>query len=705
MGETISDFSPAKDPQPTGQVRQPISGTYVGQRGAYRLELRLDLREPSSQSLYQPLNLASGDLFRDVGGGEWEYRSSFLVGHPYVKWGTDEVAVTGSMVYYRKLQLAPSASDAVTTEILRVTIPVQNIHEPPAAATVQITHWGTYKTIFLCDRVSAFLRTIDLEIDRIAGTELPRPFNTHTVATRPADLPAWDLDISRAYQDAGVDMRIVADQDVFAPTEAGTDLKWDEAELHNAMEHHFSQWRDAPQWKLYLLIATHFKLYPQYLVTGIMYDSETHDPNDVYPRQGAAAFYSTMKMAEVWGNLPQAEFDRNYLRTCVHELGHALNMLHSFDKDRPDSLSWMNYPWRYPYGYNLPPAWNGTDQFWQNCRFEFDPEELRHLRHHAWMEVIPGGAAFGALGHDVPVPTAALPQQLETAPVALYVRTRPERYVFHFAEPVTIELKLKNQTQAPMTVPDMLNPELGLLELYIRDPKGQVRPYQPLFKLCGEARTAELPPGEKLYESVFLAYGAGGFYFEEPGEYQIWALYGAGGLRLRSNVLRIRVAFPQTPGDEEMALWTFGREQGHVLYMGGAAHLQTGNDQLREVVERFPDTNLARYVHYCFGSSEARAFKDLVAGQVRPPQPEEAARELEQAVTLLPQTKQSALDNLTHGEAVDLLYDLYRQADQFEEAKSVLTQTARYFKRMEVKPAVVEDLRERAKAIRLKRER
>jgi len=699
MDEMFPDFAAVENMAPTEVVRQPISGTYVGQRGSTRLELRIDLRESNPLGLHRPLDLVSGDLFRDVGGGEWDYRYSFLVEHPYATWGTEEVIITGTMTPYRNMELGPATYEITTRQILRIAIPVHTIHEPPASAVVQITRWGTQRTTFLCDRTSAFFRSIDLEIDRISGTELPRTFRTDSVATRPPDLPSLELDIARAYQRAGVDMRVTSDSEVFEAIEAGADLTWTEDELHNAMQHHFSEWRDEPQWKLYLLIATHFKLYPQYLVTGIMYDSQYRDPNDLFPRQGAADFYATMQSPKVWGNLPSAEFDRNFLRTCVHELGHALNLLHSFDKDRPDSPSWMNYPWRYPYGYNLPAGWNGTQQFWQQCRFEFDAEELRHLRHHALMEVIPGGAAFGALGHDAPVPTAISPQQLESAPLALYLRTRPERYLFHFAEPVTVEIKLKNQSPAHTSVPDMLNPEFGLLELFIRDPRGQVRPYRPLFKLCGEARTVELAAGDKLYESVFLAFGAGGFYFEEPGEYQLWAVYGAGGLRLRSNALRIRVAFPQSPEDEEMALRTFGREQGHVLYMRGAEHLQDGNDQLREVTERFPTTHLSRYIHYCFGNSKAREFKNAITGEVRPPELKAAAKELETASTFLRATQQSALDNITHGRAVDLLYGVYRQMDRPQEAVSALAKTERYFRRMEVKPSVIQDIQFKIKAL------
>jgi hypothetical protein len=688
--------------QPSPEGYQPVSGTYAGQRGAYRLELRVDLSQ-DPEAPYQPLGLVSGDLFRDTGrdngGGKWDYRYSFIVEHPSVRWGRGEVAIVGDMTYYRHLEPSPDAHVPATRQTLNVLIPLALEQQAPLPATAHIVFWGMHKMTFLCEKVSDLFRTIDLEIDRITGTKLPRRFQTQTMADRPLDLPDLDLDIASAYQRAGIDMRIIADDEVFAPTEAGDDLKWDEGELHNAMEHHFSQWRDGSQWKLYLLIATHFRLYPEMLVTGVMYDNQYRDPGDAFPRQGGAAFFSSL--TRLWADVPPAEFDRNYLRTCVHELGHALNLLHSFDKDRPESASWMNYPWRYPYGYNLPPDWDGSRDFWRGFRFEFDAEELRHLRHHALMEVIPGGAAYGILGHDAPSPLVTAAYSEDHAPLTLQVRTRPERYLFHFAEPVTVEIKLKNHSKAAVTVPDMLSPEFGLLELLIRDPKGQVGAYRPLFRLDGEARMVELPPGGKLYESVFLAYGGDGFYFMEPGEYQIWAVYGAGGLRLQSNALRIRVAYPRTTEDEEMALWAFGRDQGHVLYMRGGDHLQAGQDQLDEVTERFPDTNLSRYIQYCLGLGQARTFKDVVRGVAREPQIEDAIERLERARAFSPRWEgHSSLDNIRHGRAANILSDLYARSGRPERAKSVLTQTAQYFTQMRVKPEVIQDFRVRAAALR-----
>ena len=697
MNTMFSDvLAVGENPQPGGGYR-PVSGTYTGQSGSDRLELRVDLSE-SSQNQYQPLNLVSGDFFQNMGGSEWDHRQSFAVEHPSIGWEPEQVTITGDMIYYRSTDLPSSGQEASTRHILKTVIPLTIVHQSPVPATVHVIRWGSHEATYLCEKTSDFLRTIELEIDRISGTQLPRTFQSHTLKERPQDLPPLDLSIAHAYRRAGVDMRLISDSEVFSPAEAGHDLKWDEDELHHAMETHFSQWRHEPQWKLYLLIATHHRLYPDRTITGIMYDSHYRDPNDPYPRQGVAAFYSSM--TSVWNHLSPEDFDRNYLRTCVHELGHALNLVHCFDQNRANSATWMNYPWRYPHGYNLPSGWDGTRDFWQDFRYEFDAEELHHLRHQALMDVIPGGTGFGSAGHDIAAPPAADPRQQQAEPIALYVRTRPERYLFDFAEPVTVELKLKNQTGTPVVVPDMLNPEFGMLELFIRDPRGQVRPFRPLFRLCGEVRRTELPPGGKLYESIFIAYGAGGFYFAEPGEYQMWAVYGASGLRIRSNVLRVRMAFPQGQDDEEMALWTFGRDQGHVLSMRGAEHLRGGNDQLREVTDRFPETRLSRYIHYCFGYNQAREFKDVVQGKIRQPQPEEAIQELEKARAFSPRwDRHSSLDNITHGRAVDLLSDLYRKTNQPKQARSVLTQTARYFTRMKVKPEVIEDMRARARSI------
>ncbi len=81
---------------------------------------------------------------------------------------------------------------------------------------------------------------------------------------------------------------------------------------------------------------------------GIMFDySGAQEPPQ---RQGFAVFRDHSWFNNLVVNpSSQTEHEamRKFLYTWVHEAGHAFNYLHSWDKSRPDSLSWVNYDWRY----------------------------------------------------------------------------------------------------------------------------------------------------------------------------------------------------------------------------------------------------------------------------------------------------------------------------------------------------------------------
>jgi hypothetical protein len=111
MDDLLPDLWPEPGAQPAEQVHQAISGAYVGQRNSYRLEIRIDVREQTPQALYRPLNLVSGDFYRDVGGGEWDYRYSFIVEHPSIKWDAEQVVIVGTMAFYRNMELTAAAQD------------------------------------------------------------------------------------------------------------------------------------------------------------------------------------------------------------------------------------------------------------------------------------------------------------------------------------------------------------------------------------------------------------------------------------------------------------------------------------------------------------------------------------------------------------------------------------------------------------------
>ena len=62
----------------------------------------------------------------------------------------------------------------------------------------------------------------------------------------------------------------------------------------------------------------------------------------------------------------------------MHELGHALNLAHTWLVGRPDTTSFMNYPQRYPHGTTFA---DRAHNYWKDFDYKFDPEEIFHLHH------------------------------------------------------------------------------------------------------------------------------------------------------------------------------------------------------------------------------------------------------------------------------------------------------------------------------------
>jgi hypothetical protein len=135
----------------------------------------------------------------------------------------------------------------------------------------------------------------------------------------PDDLQDRQLDYAGAFADAGINLSVSQFGDPVKIDASGLDGRWTDEELHAAMVANFAHHRDDPQWRLYLLFATE---YVNPGVLGIMFDSD-----DASPRQGSAVFANHPMLAG-----QGAARDRDYLFTVVHELGHAFNLLHSFQK-------------------------------------------------------------------------------------------------------------------------------------------------------------------------------------------------------------------------------------------------------------------------------------------------------------------------------------------------------------------------------------
>eukprot|EP01094_Clydonella_sp_ATCC50884_P020076 TRINITY_DN407_c0_g1_i1.p1 TRINITY_DN407_c0_g1~~TRINITY_DN407_c0_g1_i1.p1 ORF type:complete len:470 (+),score=86.89 TRINITY_DN407_c0_g1_i1:113-1522(+) len=216
---------------------------------------------------------------------------------------------------------------------------------------------------------------------------------------------------------------------------------WNQKRLHDAMTDSFANnVAGSPQWGIWVFFAGTIAEHedtdtvfapPRWVehdpapgLRGIMFDSIGQEH-----REGCAIFTSTFTATE------HANLENHLIRTAVHEIGHALNLAHSWQKElgvgwipRPEnednwpflsrflandtgSTSFMNYPWRYKPATG--PA--GKAAYWANYTKSFDPNEYLFLRHAPRPFVQPGNLAwFLAHGDQVERSVCAMREEEDT---------------------------------------------------------------------------------------------------------------------------------------------------------------------------------------------------------------------------------------------------------------------------------------------------
>ena len=566
-------------------IKKAVSGCYAGALGAFQVELRVDVDRS------RPMKRVSGDFYHTV-GKTTSYFGSFVVDSPVVTVSSSKVVVKGMGRY----------TFAAGAPVVQVTIPRVNILQPQAAATLQfLTVTNSPGASYHCPFSSLHFRTVRIETDSVSDLTTT-PFASYNTGSLPSGGSARNMSVVSAFGEAGIGMVPTAGNNVINIAEAQANATWSNAELHASMQTHFTLWSDVQQWCVWQLVAQQHD-YGTGLY-GIMFDQQGKQ------RQGCAVFHAGIGGAT-------AEQQRLQLYTYVHELGHCFNLLHSWQKslasppkpDRPDALSWMNYPWYYPKG--------GPAGFWSSFDFRFDDEELIHLRHGFRNDVIMGGNNFivgSSLGRDV----LADPISDESG-LVLGISTHQRS--FALGEPVVLELKLKATTTRGRRAHTWLHPDFGMVRVVISKPSGQVVAYEPMIDhLVGE-RQKMLGVDDEVRDSAYIGYGKGGFYFDQPGQYRVRAAYAAlDGSQVLSDILTIRVRYPVTRDEDTLADLFMGEDQGVLLYLQGSDNvsLRSGNDAFDEVIDRFGAHPLATYARMVKGINAARVFKTVNAGEGRP---------------------------------------------------------------------------------------
>ena len=489
-----------------------------------------------------------------------------------------------------------------------------------------------------------FYREVALEIDRIPTAYFPpTSMWVHDIprGQRPYYIENQEVNIEALYQKAGIRIKVnESHEDLKVPiipnATSVNDRLYNYRTLHRVMNERMDKPMTGPDWRLYLLIA------PQWSrgFFGVMFDyvgSWSVRGGDInrLPRQGCALFWENEVIANP--ELPEWERNRMMIYTAVHELGHAFNLKHCFGEGRPDTLSWMNYPWLYPYGRAWDPK-NQQSNFWRSFKFEFDEEELAFLHHTYRPDIIMGGQDFGKHSTQLSDNERLRHEELslaEDSPLRLKLSTHKPAYVI--GEPIYIQLKLENLFHQPVKLVNRMKLWDGFVQIKIQHQSGRELEYRPLISNCFKAERTELSPGESLKMADYIWFGRDGFLFMEPGIYFIKAAFNGmvDGDLVESNTVHIFVGYPQR-NMEPLLERLFQNEVGGIFYYQGLEHLDNVHQQLNELSQKYTvkEHPAIAHIHLTEGKRLLYETKDIHGKIVREKNVGDAYQQLKSAKEL-----------------------------------------------------------------------
>ena len=480
----------------------------------------------------------------------------------------------------------------------------------PATRKLEITFSGGGAASFTRTYAyqSAYHHKVEFEYDTVQGATAVTSIQTHAHPNRPASLPNETLSLETVYRRAGFNVSMSGGNNVIPLSDAGANQTWSDQEMHDAMQVHWSRFANKPQWSMWVLFAALHDRGTN--LGGIMFD-------DIGPnhRQGTAIFSDAFISQPPAGDAaPAAWVARMRFWTAAHEMGHAFNLAHSWQKaydpqlggstwiplvDEPEARSFMNYP----YFVN-----GGQSAFFADFAYRFSDPELLFMRH------APG--RFVQMGNEDWFSNHGFEQaaQHSSQDYELRLSTTVQENRFPYLTPPVIEVALTNRSGRPRLVSGERIAERASLVLVINPERGQPRRWLPYLRHCGEGDEVLLQPGEALYDSIMVGAGRNGFDMAEPGRYSVQAVLTVDGRQVYSNQLCVTVAPPASREEERFASELFVPEVGQVLSINGTRALDDVNRKLENALA-LKDNPVSKLAAVALATPLAYEYKLLEAGE------------------------------------------------------------------------------------------
>jgi len=614
--EGLNEASSPLSAQPILPLLQPVSGLYE-----WTLQLTLPQPVPIApnipiatpisrtakaeaaadiRTLSPALSILSREELRLDVDGRYPQRGAsgtlFGTRGPTIHWVASLLNIASNTwagsIWYKDGQVASFPYTRVTIVVTRTIAPVSARITYSGGGLAALTRTLAYK--------SPYFRRVNFEFDCAQGVNPVLDIQTYAHPNRPATLANETLSIQTVYRRAGFDVATSSGASVVPLTGAGPNARWSDQEMHDAMQTYWSKFANAPQWALWTFFAS---LHEQGTsLGGIMFD-------DIGPnhRQGTAIFTNAFIANPPSGDAaPVAWVRRMRFWTAVHEMGHAFNLAHSWQKalgtpwiplaNEPQARSFMNYP------YNVA---GGQTAFFANFAFRFTDQELLFMRHAPERYVQQGNADwFDDHGFEQ--------QRVSAEPTFKLELVTPRKGGrFEFLEPVVIDLRLTNLGDEPRLVSDKILADIDEMTVVIKRQGRAAREYVPFARKCFHPRSIVLAPGASITDSIFVAVGRNGWDIAEPGNYLVQVALHLDDEDILSAPLMLHVSRPNTYDEENLASEFFNEDVGRVLAFDGSRVLDGACDTLREAAEMLKSRRVSVHARIALGSAMAQDRKML----------------------------------------------------------------------------------------------
>lgn len=239
---------------------------------------------------------------------------------------------------------------------------------------------------------------------------------------------------------------------------------------------------------------------------------------------------------------------------------------------------------------------------------------------------LPSGAEYPNKYAVSPSSAKSPAKRIETKSLKLTIKTEQSQYVV--GEPVYVIGKLTNIGKQALRLHSEVSPGDGATQVFVTSGDGKTAVFRPIANYDVDSSVFQnFEPGAETADVFPVFFGAQGWTFTQPGKYILQAVYESPAksgqiLSVASNSIDINIV-KTMDGSGEMLVNQkdpASFEAGKFLLWQAGDHLVKGIELLDRVVNTYPDSRLAQYIHYAKAKNLSQPFANYLTKKVRAPQ-------------------------------------------------------------------------------------